>query len=66
MECTTESLCQNWEIRMVQNALTLYQSIWTNRNTFLHGNSWKESKEKLRERVIDAVLSFQKDSVRCT
>jgi hypothetical protein len=25
MECTMVSMCQNWDVRMVQNALTLYQ-----------------------------------------
>jgi hypothetical protein len=58
MECTTASICQNWDVRMVQNRLSLYQSLWMNRNTFLHGNSWKESKEKLHQQVVDAVIKI--------
>jgi hypothetical protein len=58
MECAMAAMCQNWEMRLVQNALMLYKAIWTNRYSVLHGKSWKESKEKLREWVIDAVTNI--------
>jgi hypothetical protein len=54
------AMCQNWEMRLAQNALMLYKAIWTNRNSVLHGKSWKESKEKLQEWVIDAVTNIYK------
>jgi len=56
--CTTASICQNWDARLIQSVLRLYQSLWFNRNTCLHGKSWKESKEKLRQRVINAVIKI--------
>ena len=58
MECAMAAMCQNWEMRLVQNALMLCKAIWTNRYSVLHGKSWKESKEKLREWVIDAVTNI--------
>jgi hypothetical protein len=49
---------QQWDTKLVACLLTLYRSLWDNRNTHIHGKTWQESKKKLRERVIEQVISL--------
>jgi hypothetical protein len=38
---------QKWDERLVEAVITLYQDIWTDRNTILHGTSCREAQQKL-------------------
>jgi hypothetical protein len=51
---------QQWDTKLVACLLTLYRSLWDDRNTYIHGKTWQDSKKKLRERVIEQVISIHR------
>jgi hypothetical protein len=49
------------DVQLVSYALELYQGIWEDRNTFLHGKTRLEVKEKLRIRIHQQVRDMYKN-----
>jgi hypothetical protein len=58
---TSPKTIQQWDQKLVEEALNLYQSIWTTQNIVLHGTTKLEAKEKLRERVFEQVRDVYKN-----
>jgi hypothetical protein len=55
-----EATIQKWDTSLVCLLINLYKSLWDDRNSFLHGRTWQELRQKLRERVVDHVKSIYK------
>jgi hypothetical protein len=45
----------DWDCQLILAIFCLYKGIWDNRNSFLHGSSREDSRQKLRDRLIDQV-----------
>jgi len=58
---TSTETIQLWDQKLVEEALNLYQFVWTTRNIFLHGTTKLETKAKLRDRVLEQVRDIYKN-----
>jgi len=57
-------VCLNWDVRLVSTITSLYKQFWDDRNKFLHGSTWLESKPKLHDQVLDEVKLRVLDEVK--
>jgi len=44
-----------WDLRLVHAVLSLSHSIWQNCNHLLHGSTMEDSRQRLRQRILDQV-----------
>jgi hypothetical protein len=50
-----EHFLTNRDTKLVELLIQLFKEIWGDRNLFLHGGNWKESKQHLWARVQNKV-----------
>jgi hypothetical protein len=51
----TDKVCNQWDSKLIKDALQLYRQIWADRNDHLHGSSRKKAQQKLRERIVNQI-----------
>jgi hypothetical protein len=60
----TPNLNSRWDMQLVAESITLSQHIWADRNSHIHGASQTESRQLLRERVMEQVRHIYKHPPR--
>jgi hypothetical protein len=58
---TSTETIQLWDQKLVEEALNLYQFVWTTRNIFFHGTTKLVAKAKLRDRILEQVRDIYKN-----
>jgi len=49
---------EDWDIKLVSNAIALYKGIWDDKNSFIHGKSRAESWQNCEQDFRDRLVSF--------
>ena len=53
-----------WNTRLIRGILNVHKQIWDDRNAHVHGQTFKECQEKLRQRTIEIVRKIYRENPR--